>query len=51
MGWEPIHAAAAANAADSLDVLLSWGADPNTHQTSGHTPLHLSVQRGYYDVS
>lgn len=48
---EPIHAAAQTGAVQSLDVLMSWGVEPNVQDADGHTPLHLAVSCGHLEVA
>jgi len=42
----PIHAAAAARDADTMQLLLARGADANARQQLGYTALHTAAQHG-----
>ena len=42
-GSKPLHAAAACGAVDVIDALLYHGANPNSIDNSGLTPLHYTV--------
>lgn len=50
-GLQPIHWASSnkLNGSTIVDELLSWGANPNAHSTSG-TPLHFAANRGFLDT-
>lgn len=41
--WRPLHLAAEHQRADIAALLLEAGADPNTPDQTGFTPLHLAV--------
>ncbi|CAM9303685.1 unnamed protein product [Discosporangium mesarthrocarpum] len=50
-GRTPLHLAAKAGKGDIMEVLLSAGADINTHElVSGNTPLHLASAQGYLRI-
>lgn len=36
---------------DIATTLLEHGANPNEQSRAGFTPLHLSAQRGHYDMT
>lgn len=42
----PLHMAAATGSAETVELLLSKGAKPDTKNPTGETPLHLAAQQG-----
>ena len=49
--WTPLHAAVALNNAVTVSVLLRHGADPNTRDASGDTPLITAASHGFTEVT
>lgn len=47
----PLHAAAAVRDAESVQLLLARGADPNARQQSDYTPLHSAASNGDLTVA
>lgn len=45
MGATPLHVAVAHGHVETIQELLSLGADPNAHDFHGYTPLHVAVMR------
>ena len=48
--WTALHAAAALNNAVAVSVLLRHGADPNTYDVDGDTPLITAASLGHTEV-
>ena len=48
--WTALHAAAALNNAVAVSVLLRHGADPNTYDADGDTPLITAASLGHTEV-
>ena len=48
--WTALHAAAALNRAVAVSVLLRHGADPNTYDVDGDTPLITAASLGHAEV-
>ena len=48
--WTALHAAAALNNAVAVSVLLRHGADPNTYDIDGDTPLITAASLGHTEV-
>jgi uncharacterized protein len=46
----PLHSAVAANDLRIVDLLLAYGADPNTREQGGFTPAHIAAQNGNLDI-
>lgn len=46
MDCAPLHLAARNEQADVIELLLSFGADPQALDEDGHTPLHTAAWRG-----
>ena len=42
----PIQSATAAGYAKIVDLLIKYGADPNSREQGGYTPLHAAAQNG-----
>ncbi len=49
-GSTALHMAAEADRADSVDFLLSAGADPGIKNGKGNLPLHIAVEQGFLNV-
>ena len=45
--YHGLHAAAAQGSADDIRRLAEMGADPNTRDSNGRTPLHVAAFRGH----
>ena len=48
--WTALHAASALNRAVAVSVLLRYGADPNTFDVDGDTPLITAASLGHAEV-
>ena len=48
--WTALHVAAAFNNAAAVSALLHFGADPDTHDTDGDTPLITAASVGHTEV-
>lgn len=46
----PLHSAVAANNLGIVDLLIAYGADPNTREQGGFTPAHIAAQNGNLDI-
>jgi len=46
----PLHTAAAVDAAEVVDLLLSLGANPNVKTAEGCTPMHIAAHVGSQDI-
>lgn len=47
----PLHVATMANRPEMIELLLNSGAKFDAHDRRGNTPLHLSCQKGYRDIT
>jgi hypothetical protein len=50
-GYTPLHDAASAGDDDSVQKLLSLGADPRAKDDAGSTPLHLACRHGHLQIA
>lgn len=49
-GWTALHWACIGNKFKVARLLLSTGADPNSHNDIGYTPLHCASIHGYLNI-
>lgn len=46
----PLHEATLSNKIELVELLVSWGADPNICDQDRNTPMHFAVDYGYLEV-